>query len=430
MMEILWLWRKEVSYISLLIIIAAVISHFVGFFMPMALFILVSILIKQAILLSHLEQWLSHGARGKLPVGTGVWGDIYYHFYRIKQKEKRRKKTLGKIIEQFRKSTDVLPDAAIVLGQNDEIEWSNKLAKLVLGIKKSDKGQRIDNLIRSPKFVDFLKNRNDKKSLVLPSPINGRLILQYKIVAYADGQHLVVAHDVTQQKMMEAMRKNFVDNVSHELRTPLTVLKGYLETIQDVDGNHSSLMTASLKQMNAQTDRMQYLVDDLLLLASLETKKKKVECVDISNLINNICIESGALENQYQRIELNIEENINISGEEQDLRSAFSNLITNALKYSPDQSPVKVTWKKLNKTLVFEVVDEGEGISATDIPRVTERFFRAEKKRSKKLSGTGLGLAIVKHVLIRHDAKLEISSQLGKGSKFRCIFPISRSCPP
>ncbi len=427
-MKVLWLWRKEAAYIGLFIIIAAVLSHFVGYFMYMLILILAFSLAKQAVLLYRLEQWLNRGAGGKIPQGQGVWSDIYYHFYRIKQKEKKRKKTLGKIIEQFRKSTDVLPDAAIVLGHNDEIEWSNKLAKVVLGVKKSDKGQRIDNLIRAPEFVDFLKNRQHKKSLILPSPINNLLILQFKIVSYAEGQHLVVAHDVTQQKMMEAMRKNFVDNVSHELRTPLTVLKGYLETIQDMDDKHSSLLTVSLAQMNAQTDRMQYLVDDLLLLASLETKKQKVECVDVANLIHNICLESGVVSNQYQRIELDVESDLNITGEEQDLRSAFSNLIINALKYSPDDSPIKVSWKKQKKIVVFEVIDKGEGISAVDIPRVTERFFRADVKRTKKLSGTGLGLAIVKHVLIRHNAKLEISSKLREGSQFKCIFPGSRVC--
>jgi len=427
-MKLLWFWRKEAIYVALFIVIAAIISHFVGYFTHMLVLILATCLIKQAILLARLEQWLSHGASGKTPQGTGVWGDIYYHFYRIKQKEKKRKKTLGKIIEQFRKSTDVLPDAAIVLGHNDEIEWSNKLAKLVLGIKKSDRGQRIDNLIRAPEFVEFLKYRNNKKSLTLTSPINDQVILQFKIVSYADGQHLVVAHDVTQQKMMEAMRKNFVDNVSHELRTPLTVLKGYLETIQDIEVDHSSLLSASLEQMNAQTDRMQYLVDDLLLLARLETKKKKLHCVKVSNLINNICLESSVVKNQHERIELSIEDGLNITGEEQDLRSAFSNLIVNALKYSPYQSPVKVSWKRVDDTVVFEVIDKGEGISANDIPRVTERFFRADVKRKKKLSGTGLGLAIVKHVLIRHDAKLEISSKIRKGSQFRCVFPVSRAC--
>jgi len=427
-MGVLWLWRKEAGYIVLFIIIAAVLSHFVGYFMQMFVLILSYVVCRQAFLIFRLEAWLSHGASGKPPQGTGVWRDIYYHFYRIKQKEKKRKKTLGKIIEQFRKSTDVLPDAAVVLGDHDEIEWSNKLAKHVLGIKRSDKGQRMDNLIRAPEFVQFIKNRNEKSALILPSPIDDKIILQYKIVGYADGQHLVVAHDVTQQKLMEAMRKNFVDNVSHELRTPLTVLKGYLETLQDMDDNQSTVLTGSLQQMNEQTDRMQYLVDDLLLLARLETKKKRKECIDVAQLIHNICLDGQAVEKQYQRIEMDVVSGICLHGEEQDLRSAFSNLIMNALKYSDDESIIKVIWKQEAKDLIFEVIDKGEGIAAADIPRVTERFFRADVKRSKKLSGTGLGLAIVKHVLIRHDAKLEISSVKGKGSRFSCVFPANLIC--
>jgi two-component system phosphate regulon sensor histidine kinase PhoR len=428
MMKVLRLWRKEATYIALYIVIAAVLSHFLGYFMHMVVLILIYALVKQAVLLYRLEQWLSHDASGKTPTETGAWGDVYFHFYRIKQKEKKRKKTLGKIIEQFRKSTDVLPDAALVLGDHNEIIWSNKLAKIVLGIKKSDRGQPVSSLIRSPEFAEFIKARDAAKSITLPSPINEKIILQYKIVGYANEQHLVIAHDVTRQKLMDTMRKNFVDNVSHELRTPLTVLKGYLETLQDMDDNQSAMLTKSLLQMNAQTDRMQYLVDDLLLLARLETQKKKTECVDVANLINNICLESGVVEDQYQRIELNVQTGIDIMGEEQDLRSAFSNLIINALKYSADQSPVKVVWKKSDQGAVFEVTDQGEGIATEDIPRVTERFFRAEVKRSKKLSGTGLGLAIVKHVLIRHDATLEINSKLGKGSRFRCIFPVARIC--
>lgn len=427
-MKLLWFWRKEASYIALFVLIAAILSHFVGYFIYMVVAILIFGLVRQAILLYTLEQWLKSGAGSKSPIGSGVWSDIYYHFYRIKQKEKKRKKTLGKIIDQFRKSTDVLPDAAIVLGDHDEIEWSNKLARHVLGIKKSDKGQRVDNLIREPEFVEFLRTRDEKKSLVLPSPVDNKIILQYKMVSYAEGQHLIIAHDITQQKNMEAMRKNFVDNVSHELRTPLTVLKGYLETLQDIDDRHSPILTSSLLHMNVQAERMQYLVDDLLLLARLETKQKKKECVDVARLINNICQESQILQTHSQRIILEVEPDLRLAGEEQDLRSAFSNLIMNALKYSGEESPVKVSCKKTANALFFDVIDQGEGISAADIPRVTERFFRAEVKRRKKLPGTGLGLAIVKHVLIRHDATLEITSRLGKGSRFRCVFPVLDDC--
>ncbi len=423
----IWLWRKELAFLILFIVIAAIISHFIGHFLHLLVLIFSFIIIRQAILLTQLERWLSRRAIGKIPTGFGIWSDIYYHFYRIKQQDKQRKKKLAKIIEQFRQSTDVLPDAAIVLGNNDEIESTNKLTKLVLGIKKSDKGQRIDNLIRTPEFIKFLKAKNESAILTLPSPVDNNLILQFRMVSYGVKQRLIIAHDVTQQKNMEAMRKNFVDNISHELRTPLTVLKGYIETLQDLDDNPSAIQRHSLDKMQAQTDRMQYLVDDLLLLARLETKKKKTECVDINQLIKKICSETQAIEKNQARIKLNLESSIRIMGEEQDLHSAFTNLIINALKYSAKDKPVTVSWKTVKDQNIFEVTDQGEGISMSEIPRITERFYRIDIKRPTKLSGTGLGLAIVKHVLIRHDAKLEIKSKPGKGSQFKCIFP--RSLP-
>ena len=227
---------------------------------------------------------------------------------------------------------------------------------------------------------------------------------------------------------MERMRKDFVANVSHELRTPLTVLKGYLETLQDMDDGQSPLLTSSFQQMQGQTERMQHLVDDLLLLTRLETQQKKTECVDVPSLLHQVCTEGDTLGNAAGRIQLTVETNANIVGEEQELRSAFSNLVTNALKYSPDNLPILVRWYRTKESVILDITDQGEGISKADIPRVTERFYRVETKRSKKVNGTGLGLAIVKHVLMRHDADLSITSELGKGSCFSCLFPVNRIC--
>jgi two-component system phosphate regulon sensor histidine kinase PhoR len=237
-----------------------------------------------------------------------------------------------------------------------------------------------------------------------------------------------LAQDVTQLKKMQTIRKDFVANVSHELRTPLTVLKGYLETMQDMDDGVSPLLTTSFKEMLGQTERMQHLVDDLLLLTRLETQQKKQQCIDIPALLSQICKEGDTLENASRRIELTLESPAHIFGEEQDLRSAFTNLLGNALKYSPEDSLVQVRWRQIGDELVLEVEDHGEGIAAADISRVTERFYRVEAKRRKKVPGTGLGLAIVKHALMRHDAELHISSELGQGSCFSCHFPIKRIC--
>jgi len=422
-------WQKELISAVLLFLAVSIIGGMTGLFMPLALLLTLGILMRQLFQISRFEKWIRSGGGAKYPKTSGIWEEIYYHVYRIKKNEKKRKKKLGKMVDQFRQSTEALPDAAVVLGANDEIEWANKAAREVFGLQQSDKGQRIPNLIRFPEFIRYLKSENYNEPVILPSPVNHRITLAVRIITYGAGLRLLLAQDVTELKKMERMRKDFVANVSHELRTPLTVLKGYLETLQDMDDGESPLLTASFQQMQGQTERMQHLVDDLLLLTRLETRQKKTECVNIPALLIQICKEAERLHgNDCARIELTLETDKHIAGEEQELRSAFTNLLGNALKYSPEDSVVKVRWHQANDSIVLDVEDQGEGIAATDIPRVTERFYRSEVKRVKKVGGTGLGLAIVKHVLMRHDAKLSIISELGKGSCFGCYFPINRVC--
>jgi two-component system, OmpR family, phosphate regulon sensor histidine kinase PhoR len=421
-------WRKEINTVLLLMLATTIVGAITGLFLPLLFLLMLGIIMRQVVQISRFEKWISTGGRSKYPKTTGIWEEIYYHVYRIKKNEKRRKKKLGKMIDQFRQSTEALPDAAVVLGVHDEIEWANKAAREVFGLQQSDKGQRIPNLIRFPEFIHYLKSGNYKESVILPSPVENRTTLEVRIVPYGAGLRLLLAQDVTQLKKMERMRKDFVANVSHELRTPLTVLKGYLETLQDLDDGHSPLLTSSFQQMQGQTERMQHLVDDLLLLTRLETQQKKSQCVDVPSLLSQICKEGDTLENAASRIELNLETVVHIVGDEQELRSAFTNLLGNALKYSPEDSVVKVRWYQDKESIVLAIEDQGEGIAKADIPRVTERFYRVENKRLKKVNGTGLGLAIVKHVLMRHGAHLNIASELGKGSCFSCHFPVGRIC--
>jgi two-component system, OmpR family, phosphate regulon sensor histidine kinase PhoR len=421
-------WKKELAWTLLLLGAVALIGKITGLFIPLLFLLAISLLIWQIVQISRFERWISNGGRGKYPKAKGIWEAIYYHVYQIKKSDKKRKKKLGKIIDQFRKSTDALPDAAVVLGKDDEIEWANVAAKNVLGLQPSDRGQRIPNLIRYPVFVRYLKSGSFNESITMPSPINSNITLTVKIVSYGAGLRLMIAQDVTQLRKIEQMRKDFVANVSHELRTPLTVLKGYLETLQELDDPISPLLIHSFQQMQEQTERMQYLVDDLLLLSNLETQPKKIQCVDIPALLGKICKESENLNDSAGRIELTLDTNSHINGDEQELRSAFSNLVGNALKYSPKESPVQVRWHQTNEYLVLDVVDKGEGIAKAEIPRITERFYRIDVKRANKVAGTGLGLAIVKHVLLRHDAQLAITSELYKGSTFSCCFPMARKC--
>lgn len=421
-------WKKELGWALLLLMSAALIGSIIGLFKPLLFFLIIGMLVWQVIQISRFERWISKGGRGEYPKANGIWEDIYYHVYQIKKSEKKRKKKLGKIIDQFRKSTDALPDAAVVLGEEDEIEWANAAAKNVLGLQQSDRGQRIPNLIRFPIFVRYLKSGNFNETITMPSPTNSHITLSVRVVSYGAGLRLLLAQDITQLRKMEQMRKDFVANLSHELRTPLTVLEGYLETLQELDEPLPPLLTHSFQQMHEQTERMQYLVDDLLLLSNLETQPKKTHCVNLPALLNKICKESENLLHSAGRIELTLETSAQVVGDEQELRSAFTNLLGNALKYSPQESKVQVRWYQTKESLVLDVVDEGEGIAESEIPRITERFYRIDVRRANKVAGTGLGLAIVKHVLLRHDARLVITSELYKGSRFSCHFPVERLC--
>ncbi|NOQ63962.1 MAG: phosphate regulon sensor histidine kinase PhoR [Methyloprofundus sp.] len=420
--------RNDLFHLFLAIALVALVSHYTGYFLYLLLFILSIYILQQAILIKQIRHWLKSGAKTTPPPYNDLWNDIDDYIVQNKKSTKKRKKQLSRIIEQFRKSTSALPDAVVILGEHNDIIWFNQAATKLLGLNKKNTGLTISTFIQETKFADFLQNKDPDAVLGLQSPINEQLSLQLRLVTYDDNAHLLVAHDISYLKNIERMRKNFVDNISHELRTPLTVLKGYLETLNDLEEQQSPLLSHSLQQMDNQTLRMQNLVDELLVLADLETKKIHQKCVDIRSLLAQICQESGALEQSDNRVELFLNTKLNILGNEQELRSAFTNLIVNALKYSPEDAVVTVQWHQLGDSVILEVTDLGEGIPELEIPKITERFYRVEAQRTQKQRGTGLGLAIVKHVLVRHDAHLEIHSQVGKGSRFSCLFPKQRFC--
>ncbi|MEE9355279.1 MAG: phosphate regulon sensor histidine kinase PhoR [Methylococcaceae bacterium] len=420
-------WRYEISWIlgglALVLVLGGLLGE-VSLIFTLYLLVSLGILVVK---IHRLERWLREGMLHGNPKSKGIWEEIYYHLYRIKKKEKRRKKHLAKMLQQFRKSTAALPDAAVVLGQQDEIEWVNKSARRVLGLKKSDRSQRIPNLIRYPEFIKYLRQKNYEGTIIIRSPVDQAILLEIRVIEYGAGLRLLLAQDVTQFKKMERMRKDFVANISHELRTPLTVLKGYLETLTDNQEPQPPMLKNSLDKMYRQTTRMTYLVNDLLMLARLETKPHETVCINVPALLEEICSE-GQVSNEENRVRLSLEAGLKMFGDEQELRSAFSNLVVNALKYSPDESVVDVRWQKQAAGLIFVVEDQGVGISSIDLPRITERFYRVDVQKSRTNNGTGLGLAIVKHVMVRHNAELKITSELGKGSCFSCIFPSDAEC--
>jgi len=375
-----------------------------------------------------LERWLGRGARGDPPAGSGIWEEVYNGLYRLQQRHRKRKLKLADFLGRFRASTAAMPDATVVLRPSGEIEWFNEAAARLFGLRSpQDLGQRIDNLVRHPRFAAFLARGQYTEALELASPVDEQIMLAVNVVPYGGDQRLLVARDVTRIHRLEEMRRDFVANVSHELRTPLTVVGGFLETMADDGDEYTKKWGRSLELMREHTARMQRIVDDLLLLSRLETEKRGErvsELVSVPALVAAIQEEAVALSGAQQHyIHADIDRKLWLRGKETELRSAFSNLVSNAVRYTPKKGRIDIRWYADAAGAHFEVQDTGVGIEARHIPRLTERFYRADVARSRASGGTGLGLAIVKHVLERHGASLHITSAIGKGSTFCCDFP-------
>ena len=361
------------------------------------------------------------------PEGHGLWGEVFDNIYHLQRRDLRVRDRLQAVIDRVQESTAALRDAVIMLDRDGNLEWWNLAAEKLLGLKTpQDGGQLITNLVRDPRFIEYFEGHNYNEPLELPSPINDRVRLQYQITQYGNREHLMLVRDVTRLYQLEQMRKDFVANVSHELRTPLTVIAGYLETLLDNVENVNPRWLRALQQMQQQGGRMQNLLNDLLLLAKLEATDypSDNQPVAVDLLLLSIKGDAQALSaERNHRISLEADAQVRLKGSESELRSAFSNLIFNAVKYTPDSGEIRVRWWGDEQGAHLSVQDSGIGIDEKHLPRLTERFYRVDSSRASDTGGTGLGLAIVKHVLLRHRAKMEITSVLGKGSTFTCHFP-------
>lgn len=381
--------------------------------------------------LYRLEQWIDKRQSTAPPDAKGIWGEVFYHIYKLQRRNRKRKKKLANMLARFQESTSAMPDATLVLNADNEIEWFNKAARYLLGLNKNqDVGQRIDNLVRTPAFVNYLMRGNFRRPLEMFSPENRDIRLSINIVGYGKNKKLMIVRDVTRLHQLENMRRDFVANVSHELKTPLTVITGYLENLMDAEDEDNAQWAAVLEQMHQQSARMSQIVNDLLLLSKLETDDDNLskDPVAVPALITAIVEDLHSLiKEKQQTLELDCNYDLWLQGNEKELYSAFSNLIVNAVKYTPDKGNITIRWQLKADQPYFEVIDSGIGIASEHIPRLTERFYRVDKGRSRDQGGTGLGLAIVKHVMIRHNAKLIITSELNKGSSFRCAFSPERT---
>ncbi|MCL2917695.1 phosphate regulon sensor histidine kinase PhoR [Shewanella litorisediminis] len=375
--------------------------------------------------IGRLTHWLWHDRRLTPPQGSGSWEGIFNGIYRLQGKNRRRVSQLAGLLGRFRQGAEALPDAAVVLDSDKNILWCNKLAQLMLGLVwPQDNGQRIDNLIRHPDFSAYLKTHDFNEPLELPSPVSDKRLLELRLMKYGDRQMLLIARDITRIRQLEGMRKEFVANVSHELKTPLTVLQGYLEMMQGMT-EPDDMNAKPLALMQQQTRRMQSMVEQLLTLSRIEDAAD----VDLEKTVNMALLmaaikdEAEALAQGEYTLQFDIQSGLNAHGNEVLLRSACSNLVSNAIRYTPPGGIIKVSWRQIATGGRFQVEDTGEGIAPQHIGRLTERFYRVDSARSRATGGSGLGLAIVKHALAHHHTELYVSSQLGKGSIFGFVIP-------
>ena len=378
--------------------------------------------------LLRLHKWLKeHQPDEPPPDGYGLWGEVFDSIYHLQRRNLRARGRLQAVIDRVQESTAALNDAVIMLDNNGNLEWWNRAAETLLGLKTpQDSGQSITNLLRDPRFIDYFERGSYLEPLELPSPLNDRRRLQFHITHYGNREHLMLVRDVTRLYQLEQMRKDFIANVSHELRTPLTVIAGYLETLLDNVEDVNPRWLRALQQMQQQGGRMQNLLNDLLLLAKLEATDypSDNQPVAVDLLLLSIKGDAQALSGErMHRISLEADPHLRLKGSEAELRSAFSNLVFNAVKYTPKEGEIRIRWWGDEQGAHLSVQDSGPGIEARHLPRLTERFYRVDSSRASNTGGTGLGLAIVKHVLLRHRARLEIDSSLGKGSTFTCHFP-------
>jgi len=381
--------------------------------------------------LHKLAQWAAGPIDTPVPEGRGTWALAYAALYRRVRQRSARQRDLRLALDRFVRGAEALPEGVVVLDANDRIRWANPRAEAHLGIDlRQDLGAPIANLVRQPAFVLYLASGDFHEPVVFQSVREGASTLSVQIVPFGVEEKLLMSRDVTRLEAVARVRRDFIANVSHELKTPLTVLTGFLETFADVDLEKKQRQRY-LALMQEQSKNMQRLIDDLLTLSALESEQNIATEAEfaIVPLLLELSSDAKALSAGRQAITLAIGDAATVLGSRDELASAFGNLVSNAVRYTAEGGRIALDWRLSDRGGEFSVADTGIGIAAEHIPRLTERFYRVDRSRSRGTGGTGLGLAIVKHVLIRHQADLVIESEPGKGSKFTVLLPSRRVRP-
>ena len=421
-------WLSLTVRLSLALALGLVVGVLFGAPWAALAAVLAVFLALQLLQLLRLLRWLQADQTELAPELPGPWGQLVSMIVRLYRRKQFHKQRLLRLLRELRRSTAAMPDGVVVLNPQAEILWFNRTAARLLGFRgKTDFGLRIENLVRQPEFVRYLRTGQYATPVIVRSSVGAEQYLSLQIVPYGAGQLLTLVRDVTREARLEAMRKDFVANASHELRSPLTVISGYLETLTQ-DTEFDAALAGPLQEMRRQAQRMTSIVQDLIELSRLESSDSDAarQPIDVAALMAQLRQDVLARPQHPAQVQARADSSAMLLGEDIQIHSAFSNLVENAAKYTPEDGSVQIRWWTDEKGGHFSVTDTGIGIASEHIPRLTERFYRVDAGRSRATGGSGLGLAIVKHVLQRHGAQLSIASQEGRGSKFTCDFPRER----
>ncbi len=369
-------------------------------------------------------RWLDNDGKDYPPESFGIWSDIADRLYRLQQRSDQAKIIRRSLLRRINSITGALDEGMVILNRDRSIDWWNPAASQLLKLNQDDRGRVITNLVRDPRFVEFIQHTNFSQPLEIPSHHQHGQMLMFSAATFEACSVVLTIRDITRLRNLEQMRKDFVANISHELRTPLTVLSGYLETLQMSGESLPKSWAAPLDQMSQQTGRMTALADDLVMLSQLESVdlQSTNNTVKLKPMLEQIAKDGEALSDSKHSLSVDCPEHISVAGAQNELYSAFSNLAFNAIRHNPQGTDIRLQAKQDDKSVTVIVEDDGVGIDAKHLPRLTERFYRVDSSRTSSTGGTGLGLAIVKHVLLRHGADLSIDSKLGSGTTMTCVF--------
>lgn len=420
-------WDSELASVSWLLIFTLLFAWWWNAWLLTGWIFAGVILIRWWLALWTAQSWLVSGGRSWQYWIAGPLAYFLLATMRLLEKERRQSQKLLGRARYFKYAAKALPEGVIALDKSCSITWFNQGAVNLLGLSRDDRKRSILSVMRTPE-VSALFRQAGYSTAELTSPLNPNRTLSVELRPFMLGHDLLIVRDITAFKSIDRIRRDFVANASHELRTPLTVMHGYVETMLDTPGSHQQQWLKPLQQMHQQTERMRKIIEDMLTLSRLEVDDESVskEPIDIADMLMQIQEEAEQFSgDSHHHIALALETDVGLVGYENYLRSAFTNLVTNAIRYTPEGGEVRIRWWLDDFGAHFSVCDTGIGIAPEHIPRITERFYRVDSARSRATGGTGLGLAITRHVLEKHDAKLTVESQLGKGSCFACHFALA-----